>query len=133
MKINIKQHPQYTAQTAQIINDALGCEFEIYYEADEFEYQKIEAIILKVFQLTKKDLLFGTRKYSIIGARQSLAYLAKKYTTMTFNEIGRKLNKNHTTIIYAVKKIQDLLDVNDGFISERIENCINEINQIKEV
>ena len=37
-------------------------------------------------------------------------YLAKQYTTNSLPEIGRKFsNRDHTTVIHAVKKIEDLI------------------------
>jgi chromosomal replication initiator protein len=37
-------------------------------------------------------------------------YLAKLYTTNSLPEIGRKFtNRDHTTVIHAVKKIEELI------------------------
>lgn len=129
MKVNIKQHPKYTPQIIQMLTNVFECELEIYYEANETDYQNIEAIVLNEFRLTKEELFIETRKFHIVSARQSLAYLAKKHTSMTLNEIGNKIKKDHTTVIHSVNRIQDLMDTNDPYIKHRIENCINEIKR----
>ena len=37
-------------------------------------------------------------------------YLAKQYTTNSLPDIGRKFaNRDHTTVIHAVKKIEELI------------------------
>jgi chromosomal replication initiator protein len=53
-------------------------------------------------------------------------YLAKKLTTRSLPEIGRKFaNRDHTTVIHAVKTIDKLLK-ND----EQMRNNIEEIKSI---
>ena len=47
-------------------------------------------------------------------------YLAKKYTTNSLPDIGRKFsNRDHTTVIHAVKKIEELIK-NDNEIKHNI-------------
>ena len=56
--------------------------------------------------------------------RQIAMYLAKKMTTRSLPEIGRRFaNRDHTTVIHAVKTITRLFDQDD----EMKKN----INQIK--
>ena len=33
---------------------------------------------------------------------------------LTMSEIGRRFNRDHTTVVYAIKTIQDLLSYNDN-------------------
>ena len=41
-------------------------------------------------------------------------YLAKKLTSRSLPEIGRRFaNRDHTTVIHAVKTIEKLIDNND--------------------
>jgi chromosomal replication initiator protein len=58
--------------------------------------------------------------------RQIAMYLTKKLTTRSLPEIGRKFaNRDHTTVIHAVKTIDKLLK-ND----EKMRNNIEEIKSI---
>jgi chromosomal replication initiator protein len=51
-------------------------------------------------------------------------YLAKKYTTNSLPDIGRKFsNRDHTTVIHAVKKIDELIK-NDNEIKHSITEII---------
>ena len=41
-------------------------------------------------------------------------YLAKQYTANSLPDIGRKFaNRDHTTVIHAVKKVEDLIKKDD--------------------
>jgi chromosomal replication initiator protein len=48
-------------------------------------------------------------------------YLAKNLTTSSYPEIGRKFGgRDHTTIMHAVKKIEELL-IHDSELSDDVE------------
>ena len=50
------------------------------------------------------------RSRSLARPRQIAMYLAKKYTSKSLPDIGRKFsNRDHTTVIHAVKKINQLM------------------------
>ena len=53
--------------------------------------------------------------------RQVAMFLAKNLTTRSLPEIGRKFGgRDHTTVIHAIRKIQELTK-NDSSLSEDIE------------
>ena len=48
-------------------------------------------------------------------------YLAKNLTTSSYPEIGRKFGgRDHTTIMHAVKKVEELL-IHDSEMSDDVE------------
>jgi chromosomal replication initiator protein len=52
-------------------------------------------------------------------------YLAKQYTTNSLPDIGRKFsNRDHTTVIHAVKKIDELMKKDN-----EIRQSVNEIKK----
>ena len=54
-------------------------------------------------------MLSARRSRSLARPRQIAMYLAKHYTSNSLPEIGRKFsNRDHTTVIHAVKKIDEL-------------------------
>ena len=77
----------------------------------------IEEIIRKVadhYNLRMTDLMSARRSRSIARPRQVAMYMAKKLTTRSLPEIGRKFaNRDHTTVIHAVKTIEKLSENND--------------------
>jgi len=56
-------------------------------------------------------MLSARRSRSLARPRQIAMYLAKQHTTNSLPDIGRKFsNRDHTTVIHAVKKIHELID-----------------------
>ena len=52
-------------------------------------------------------------------------YLAKQHTTSSLPDIGRKFsNRDHTTVIHAVKKIEELMKKD-----EEIRQSVDEIKK----
>ncbi len=63
-----------------------------------------------------KELLFGkSRKRDVADARQLVMMLAKKFAKMSSTMIGLKLNRNHATVLYACKTIEERISVEKDF------------------
>ena len=72
------------------------------------------------FNLNIQEMLSPRRSRSLARPRQIAMYLVKKYTTHSLPDIGRKFsNRDHTTVIHAVKKIEELIK-NDNEIKYNI-------------
>ena len=55
-------------------------------------------------------MLSARRSRSLARPRQIAMYLVKQFTTNSLPDIGRKFsNRDHTTVIHAVKKIDELI------------------------
>jgi chromosomal replication initiator protein len=84
----------------------------------------IEEIIRKVaehYNLRMSDLLSTRRTRTIARPRQVAMYLSKKLTSKSLPEIGRRFGgRDHTTVIHAVRKIEDLR-AHDSQIAEDVE------------
>jgi len=70
---------------------------------------KIEDIIKSVsrhFGVSKGDILSQRRHRSVVWPRQIGMYLSKQLTTRSLPEIGRRFgNRDHTTVLHAIRKI----------------------------
>ena len=56
------------------------------------------------------DSIFSkSRKREISDARQMVMYMAKKHAHMPLTAIGMRLARNHSTVIYACKNIEERL------------------------
>jgi len=74
----------------------------------------IQNIVAVYFNLNIQEMLSPRRSRSLARPRQIAMYLAKKYTTNSLPDIGRKFsNRDHTTVIHAVKKIEELMKNNN--------------------
>ena len=84
----------------------------------------IDEIIRKVsdhYNLRMTDLLSPRRARSVARPRQVAMFLAKTLTSKSLPEIGRRFGgRDHTTVIHAVKKIEELKSI-DNQIAEDVE------------
>jgi len=72
--------------------------------------ESIQNLVASHFNLNIQELLSPRRSRSLARPRQIAMYLAKQYTTNSLPDIGRKFsNRDHTTVIHAVKKINELI------------------------
>jgi chromosomal replication initiator protein len=62
------------------------------------------------FKLSVDDLYGSSRSQSIATARQIAMYLCRERTSLSLPKIGQLFgNRDHTTVMYAYKKISDLM------------------------
>ena len=80
----------------------------------------IQNLVASHFNLSIQELLSQRRSRSLARPRQIAMYLAKQHTTNSLPDIGRKFsNRDHTTVIHAVKKIDELIK-KDNDIKENV-------------
>jgi len=76
--------------------------------------ESIQNLVASHFNLNIQELLSPRRSRSLARPRQIAMYLSKQYTTNSLPDIGRKFaNRDHTTVIHAVKKIDALIKMDD--------------------
>ena len=82
----------------------------ISYSKNAISIESIQNIVASYFNLKIDEMLSARRSRSLARPRQIAMYLAKQNTTNSLPEIGRKFsNRDHTTVIHAVKKIEELM------------------------
>ena len=86
----------------------------INYNNKAINIESIQNMVAAHFNLDIQEMLSARRSRSLARPRQIAMYLAKQYTTCSLPEIGRKFsNRDHTTVIHAVKKIEELIKNNN--------------------
>lgn len=89
--------------TASILGDALRG------QQRRPTIDEIQRAVSTHYDLKQLDLISARRAVAIARPRQIAMYLAKRLTTRSLPEIGRKFgNRDHTTVMYAVKRIEEL-------------------------
>jgi chromosomal replication initiator protein len=64
--------------------------------------------------VSRSDLLSPRRARSIVRPRQIGMYLAKKLTSRSLPEIGKRFGgRDHSTVLHAVRKIEELLKADE--------------------
>lgn len=78
--------------------------------------EDIQKIVVAYYNLSMNDFLSARRSRHIARPRQIAMYLSKKLTTKSLPEIGRKFTgRDHTTVIHAIKKIEELMSKDRQF------------------
>ena len=81
----------------------------------------IQRKVADYYNIRLSDLLSARRSRTIARPRQVAMYLSKLLTTRSLPEIGRKFGgRDHTTVIHAVKRIENLQD-SDAAIQEEVD------------
>ncbi len=72
---------------------------------------QIQKLVCEHFELKPIDLISARRARAVARPRQIAMYLAKRLTTRSLPEIGRKFGgRDHSTVIHAVRRIEGLRD-----------------------
>lgn len=77
---------------------------EVLYAAHEI----IEAVC-KYFNITVRDLKSQKRDRVLVDPRHICMYIIRTKTPMQLNKIGKLFDRDHTTIMHAVRSVKDQL------------------------
>lgn len=92
------------------INEMLGHLLLPQEETKQPRIEEVQRLVAKHYNVSKQDLLSMRRTRSIVRPRQIAMYLSKEMTSRSLPEIGRRFgNRDHTTVLHAVRKIEELL------------------------
>ncbi|MCR5576028.1 MAG: chromosomal replication initiator protein DnaA [Oscillospiraceae bacterium] len=84
----------------------------------------------RYFQLSEEDLRGQSRSKNTAMARQVSMYLMRSLIDLTLNDIGRQYEgRNHTTVLSAIRKVEDLLKT-DSKMQSIIRDITSNINSI---
>jgi len=72
------------------------------------------------YNVKASDLRGSRRQRAVSRPRQIIMFLCRNFLNSTFPEIGRALNKDHSTVISAVRKVESLLKT-DSSVREAVE------------
>ena len=84
--------------------------------SNEVNLDSIKTIVAEEFDVTVEKINGKTRKRSVVMARQVSMFLAKKLTNKSLKAIGEHFGgRDHSTVIYSCKAVQDLMDTDTDF------------------
>ena len=97
---------------------------DVFNQVKVITIDKIQNTVSNYFNIQLSEMLSQRRSRPLARPRQVAMYLSKKLTTRSLPEIGRRFaNRDHTTVIHAVKTINRL--------SEKDSEMKKNIEQIK--
>ena len=81
------------------------------------------------FYSVDENVLRGTLKNKgVAEARQMAMYLIRKLTNLSLPDIGKEFAKDHSTVLYAIRKVEVALKNGDKTIQENIQTITANIN-----
>lgn len=101
------------ASTQAILKDVLNL-----YQR-EISVSDIQKAVCDYFVVKLSDLKSSRRERSIARPRQIAMYLAKELTSKSLPEIGLDFGRDHTTILHAIRLIEDLIKT-DATLAEHV-------------
>jgi chromosomal replication initiator protein len=97
-------------------------------DADEHDALKhILAVASRYFGVTRAALVSPSRRKSLVAARNTVVYLARRLTSLSYGEIGRGLGgRDHTTIMHAQTRMADAMthDPQSQLAVEKLERIL---------
>lgn len=82
----------------------------------EITIENIKKLVAEHFEVPIDKLQAKSRKREVVMARQLSMYLAKNYTNQSLKNIGKNFgNRDHSTVIYSVQAVKDLIDTDSIF------------------
>jgi chromosomal replication initiator protein len=85
--------------------------------------EEIQKTVSKYYNIKLSELKGKKKSSSIVLPRQVAMYLTRQLTTLSLPEVGQQFSgKDHSTVIYSVKKIEGLIKKD-----EKIKNDIDQL------
>ena len=77
----------------------------------------------------EESTLRGSQKSKgIAEARQVAMYLVRKLTNLSLPDIGKEFNKDHSTVLYNIRKVEMALKKGDTTVQNNIRDITANIN-----
>ena len=84
--------------------------------------------VCKFYSLDEATLRGTLRNKATVEARQVAIYLIRKLTNLSTTEIGEEFNKDHTTMMHSIKKVEQALTAGDESLKSHIRDITANIN-----
>jgi chromosomal replication initiator protein len=98
-------------------------------EPKRVRIEDIQRVVARQYNVSRADLLSSRRTANVVRPRQVAMYLAKVLTLRSLPEIGRRFGgRDHTTVLHAVRKIENLTG-NDTAFAEEIESLKRQLQE----
>ena len=116
--LNVNQRKISVSEAKHILRDSLN---KIH---TNITIEDIQKTVVSYYNISMHDFMSSRRSRSVARPRQIAMYLAKKMTTKSLPDIGRNFSgRDHTTVIHAIKKVEELMIQDKNF-----ENEVKDIN-----
>ena len=88
---------------------------------------EILSVVANYYNITIQDLKSKMKRSNICRARNIAMHLMQKINSSNFQEIGRMLNRNHSTVISSIRNVKMLIE-NDKKMPAELADLMAKIN-----
>ena len=83
----------------------------------------------QLWDISQDDIFSKSRKANIVSVRQTVMYLAQKYTKLTASRIGQLIGgRNHATVLHAIAQVRDRIST-DKLFAQKVEHTEKTLKQ----
>jgi chromosomal replication initiator protein len=86
--------------------------------------------VCKFYNVDDVELRGSKKHKGIAEPRQVAMYLVRKLTNLSFPDIGREFAKDHSTVIYNIRKVEVALKNGDTELQNNIRDITSNINSL---
>lgn len=120
---NVYATAQFSNQPATIELAKVALRDILSAQSRQVSVENIQKAVAGYYSIKISDLKSKSRKASIARPRQIAMTLSKQLTSLSLPEIGEAFERDHTTVIHAIKKIDEMKS-SDPKIREDVANLI---------
>ncbi len=110
----LHEEPITVALARKALSESVG-ESE---EQEDITPEKIIQATCGYFKITKTDLLGKSKKAELVNARQICAFLMCDMLSLPLQVLGKAMERDHTTVMYARDKMKKQAKLNDRVAKE---------------
>lgn len=92
-------------------------------------YEIIIDEVSKHYNISVNDIISNKKNKEIATARQIVMYLCEKLTEDNKTNIGKKMNRDHATVIHNINKVKESIE-NDPTFEKNIDSLIKTITSL---
>ena len=91
--------------------------------------EQVDKFIEKIANVrgyTMDDMKSKNRKSELAIVRQMICYLTRRHfyhTNISYSNIGKRINRDHSTVYYSINEVEKMLEMND----KRMTALFNEV------
>lgn len=79
------------------------------------KYEYIEQLVLDFFKKTREEVVSKSRKRETTDCRHIIMFLCRRYTTYSLKDIGRKYDRDHTSVMHAERTVRRIMEENESY------------------
>ena len=93
---------------------------------EPIKIEKIVSEVARTFDVSENEILSRHKTAEVAKARQIAMYIARETTELSYKAIGESFGRDHTTALFSVNKIEELIKTSP-YEKELIEDIIKNL------